>query len=72
MGGKRWAALHRLIYLAAVLAVVHFAWSQKKDLRPIVPFAVAVGTVLSARAWVFMSGRGRRAETDNSRAVAGA
>ena len=72
MGGKRWAALHRLIYVAAVLAVVHFAWSQKKDLRPIVPFAVAVGTVLAARAWVVMSDRGRRAETGNSRAVAGA
>jgi sulfoxide reductase heme-binding subunit YedZ len=61
MGGKRWAALHRLIYLAAVLAVVHFAWSQKKDLRPIVPFAVAVGAVLTARAGLAVSDRRRAA-----------
>jgi len=72
MGGKRWAALHRLIYLAAVLAVVHFAWSQKKDLRPILPFAVAVGTVLAARAWVALSDRGRPAAVGSARTRAGA
>ena len=71
MGGKRWAALHRLIYLAAVLAVVHFAWSQKKDLRPILPFALAVGTVLAARAWVALSDRGRPAAAANVRTRAG-
>jgi sulfoxide reductase heme-binding subunit YedZ len=29
--GKRWKALHRLIYVAVVLATVHYAWSQKGD-----------------------------------------
>jgi methionine sulfoxide reductase heme-binding subunit len=27
--GKRWAQLHRLVYAAAVLAVLHFAWKVK-------------------------------------------
>jgi methionine sulfoxide reductase heme-binding subunit len=31
MGGKRWAALHRLIYGAGVLAVVHFFIQSKAD-----------------------------------------
>jgi len=27
--GKRWTQLHRLVYVAAVLAVLHFAWKVK-------------------------------------------
>jgi sulfoxide reductase heme-binding subunit YedZ len=27
--GKRWARLHRLVYAAATLAVIHFAWKVK-------------------------------------------
>jgi sulfoxide reductase heme-binding subunit YedZ len=29
MGGKRWQRLHRLVYLAATAAVVHYAWQGK-------------------------------------------
>jgi sulfoxide reductase heme-binding subunit YedZ len=32
LGGKRWEMLHRLIYVAAVLGVIHFTWAQKKDI----------------------------------------
>jgi methionine sulfoxide reductase heme-binding subunit len=31
--GKGWQKLHRLVYLAAGLGVVHFLWGVKKDLR---------------------------------------
>jgi sulfoxide reductase heme-binding subunit YedZ len=31
LGGKRWQRLHRSIYLAAGLAVLHFFWLVKKD-----------------------------------------
>ena len=29
--GKRWTALHRLVYLAATAAVVHYVWLTKGD-----------------------------------------
>ena len=33
MGGKRWQALHRLIYAAAVAGVLHYWWLVKADVR---------------------------------------
>jgi sulfoxide reductase heme-binding subunit YedZ len=29
--GKRWATLHRLVYVAAVTGTVHYLWAVKKD-----------------------------------------
>ena len=37
LGFRRWKLLHRLVYLAAALAVVHFAWRVKADLTPAAP-----------------------------------
>jgi sulfoxide reductase heme-binding subunit YedZ len=35
LGGKRWQALHRLIYASAIAGVIHFWWLVKRDLtRP--------------------------------------
>lgn len=31
LGGRRWARLHRLIYLAAITGTVHYLWAVKKD-----------------------------------------
>jgi sulfoxide reductase heme-binding subunit YedZ len=31
LGGKRWARLHRLVYLAAIGGTVHYLWAVKKD-----------------------------------------
>ena len=33
MGGKRWQKLHRLIYITAVLGVIHYYWLVKSDER---------------------------------------
>lgn len=33
MGGKNWARLHRLIYLAAIATVVHYWWLVKTGVR---------------------------------------
>jgi len=30
--GKNWKRLHRLVYLASILVIVHFAWAVKGDL----------------------------------------
>ena len=54
--GKRWKALHRLIYLAAPLVVLHYAWARKGDifrlqgdiLQPLA-FGVVVALLLLAR-----------------------
>ncbi len=54
--GKRWKQLHRLIYPAALLVLLHFAWSQKGDLlrlqgevlQPVI-FSLIVGVLLLVR-----------------------
>ena len=33
MGGKNWARVHRLIYLAAIAAVIHYWWLVKTGVR---------------------------------------
>jgi sulfoxide reductase heme-binding subunit YedZ len=47
--GKRWTALHRLIYLTAVLGVVHFLWSVKKDVREPLLYAAVLAVLLAFR-----------------------
>lgn len=42
--GKQWKQLHRLVYLAALLAIVHFVWLVKADVRePLVYGAIVTG-----------------------------
>jgi len=60
--GKRWVLLHRGIYLAAPLVVIHYWWQVKADTRwPWV--AMGVFVVLMAARWVARRGStsGRRA-----------
>ena len=33
LGGKQWQLLHRLIYVSAIAAVVHYYWLVKSDIR---------------------------------------
>lgn len=33
LGGKRWQLLHRLVYVSAVAAVIHYYWLVKSDIR---------------------------------------
>ena len=42
--GKTWKRLHRLVYLAALLAVTHYVWLVKSDIR--VPLAYGAGVLL--------------------------
>jgi sulfoxide reductase heme-binding subunit YedZ len=45
--GKRWKKLHQLVYLAAPLAVIHFIWLVKSDIRePLIYGAVVAGILL--------------------------
>ncbi len=47
--GKRWKALHRWVYLAAALAVVHFIWLVKSDVSEPARFGIVVALLLSLR-----------------------
>jgi sulfoxide reductase heme-binding subunit YedZ len=47
--GRRWATLHTLIYPAAILAVIHFIWKVKSDLRSPTRYAIVLGILLAFR-----------------------
>jgi len=49
LGFRRWKALHRLSYLAALGGVVHFVWRVKVDLRRPLLFATLLGLLLLSR-----------------------
>jgi sulfoxide reductase heme-binding subunit YedZ len=49
--GKRWGTLHRLIYLAVVLALFHYALTQKLDVREPLLWGGVVTLLLGLRAW---------------------
>jgi methionine sulfoxide reductase heme-binding subunit len=49
LGGKRWRALHRLIYAAAIAGVLHYWWLVKADIRQPAAYAVVVGILLLIR-----------------------
>lgn len=49
--GKRWIALHRLIYPAAALVVLHYFWLVKKDLASPLRYAAVLAVLLAIRLW---------------------
>lgn len=49
LGGKRWQQLHRLVYVAAGLGVLHYLWGVKAITPRPVAFAVILGVLLGAR-----------------------
>ena len=53
LGGARWRALHRMVYLIAGLAVLHFFWIRagKNDFAEVLLYALILGALL---AWRFI------------------
>ena len=49
MGGKNWQRLHRLIYVAAVAAVIHFWWLVKTGVRTPWKDTAVLAILLAAR-----------------------
>lgn len=51
--GRRWSQLHRLVYVVAPLALLHYAWHKagKNDFSEVSVYAVVIGVLLLTRWW---------------------
>src|SRR5271169_221576 len=49
LGGKRWQALHRLIYFSAIAGVVHYWWLVKADIHKPLEYAAVLTVLLGYR-----------------------
>jgi methionine sulfoxide reductase heme-binding subunit len=52
LGGRRWQALHRLIYFSTFAGVVHYYWLVKSDVRAPVAYGAVFAALLFLRVWV--------------------
>jgi sulfoxide reductase heme-binding subunit YedZ len=46
LGGKRWQAIHRSIYVCAILGVIHYYWLVKSDVRKPLFYGALVAILL--------------------------
>ncbi len=49
LGGKRWQLIHRLVYVAAILGIIHFLWSQKKDISLPLKYGAVLAVLFAVR-----------------------
>jgi methionine sulfoxide reductase heme-binding subunit len=65
LGGRRWQWLHRLIYVSAAAAIIHFTWAMKKDHHRPIEYGIVLGVLLGYRVVVWAAprilGKSRRA-----------
>lgn len=59
LGGKKWNWLHRLIYITAIAAVLHYYWKVSVKLVPVNPrnYAILVAILLAFRIWRYFAKR---------------
>ena len=62
--GRRWIQLHRLVYAAAIAAVLHFLWLVKADLREPLVYAALLAVLFAMR----LIPAARMRELDSTRA----
>jgi sulfoxide reductase heme-binding subunit YedZ len=65
LGGKRWAKLHRLVYVAAIGGTVHYLWAVKKDTFYPLAYLATFLLLLGYRAFYVL--RDRRARSRANR-----
>lgn len=63
--GPRWRKLHRLLYVAVPLGVLHYYWQVKADTREPLVFAAVLGLLLAVR--LLLARTGRRVLPDSRR-----
>jgi ferredoxin-NADP reductase/DMSO/TMAO reductase YedYZ heme-binding membrane subunit len=54
LGGKRWRALHRLAYVAAIAGVIHYYMQVKADVRQPLAFAAVLVILLGYRLVIYL------------------
>jgi methionine sulfoxide reductase heme-binding subunit len=54
MGGRRWQALHRLVYFSGIAAVIHYYWLVKSDIRLPALYGAIIGALLLYRAILWL------------------
>jgi len=72
LGGRRWRALHRLIYVAALFGVIHYWWLVKADTTLPATYLSILALLFAVRLW-FAAGKAlqRRALTLRKQVPAG-
>lgn len=66
--GRRWQRLHRLTYVIGVLAILHYLWLVKADVRLPLTFGALLALLLGYRLWLYTQ---RRESARRLNAVAG-
>ena len=54
LGGKRWQALHRLIYFSAIAGVIHYLWLVKADKRKPLEYGAILLLLLAYRVGIWL------------------
>ncbi|MCA3218455.1 MAG: sulfoxide reductase heme-binding subunit YedZ [Burkholderiales bacterium] len=59
LGGRAWQRLHRLVYLIALLAILHYWWHKagKNDFSEVMAYAAVIGVLLGFRVWRWLGTR---------------
>ena len=59
LGGRKWNLLHKLIYISAIAAVLHYYWKVSVKLPPVNPrnYAILLGLLLAFRVWRYFAKR---------------
>lgn len=65
LGGRRWRRLHRLVYVAATLGVLHYLWLAKVGVRTPWLYAAILALLLGIRAVDALRRRSRRPVASN-------
>lgn len=71
LGAARWRRLHRLVYVVAVLGVLHYLWLAKKGVQDPFWYAAALLLLLAVRLWTWAYRRLRPLRTTQSAEVVG-
>lgn len=67
LGGKRWQALHRLIYFSAIAGVIHYLWLVKADITRPLQYGVILAVLLAYRLVVWLKPKAGPGKTGATR-----